>query len=274
MRLGVIRGWIELKHCLKDISELWSIISITGLLLAILFFQRHMEFDGMPLISLTQPSLIAFSIIFGGFFTVAARVAAERDDGTILRAKATPYGIVGYLVSRITHSYLYTIVLSLLLLYSALLLFNGIESVSVISLCFFLAFAFFSFGSLIFWGILIGTKIQLTSANFGLFFITTLGVTAVSGIAYPGASLPDWVQYSARLLPFYWIGYGMRFIFLSEFAFKKVDSPEHLISMIIVLASWTIAGFAILSRFIKPMVAKQVGSLIAKKKQESLARGY
>ena len=41
-------------------------------------------------------------IAFGGLVSLAQQLTVEREDGTLLRAKAIPHGMLGYLVGKIT----------------------------------------------------------------------------------------------------------------------------------------------------------------------------
>ena len=49
----------------------------------------------------TLPSVLGMNVAFVGLMSMAALLSIEREDGTLLRAKATPNGMLGYLVGKI-----------------------------------------------------------------------------------------------------------------------------------------------------------------------------
>ena len=69
----------------------------------VLLFQRNATVEGstLPLAMLTLPGIIGLWVAVTGYQGAAGWLAAEREDGTLLRAKAVPQGMVGYLVARI-----------------------------------------------------------------------------------------------------------------------------------------------------------------------------
>jgi ABC-2 type transport system permease protein len=58
---------------------------------------------------LTLPSILGTWVAVGGYTGAAGALAVEREDGTLLRAKAVPQGMVGYLVGRIVSLSLITL---------------------------------------------------------------------------------------------------------------------------------------------------------------------
>ena len=54
--------------------------------------------------SLTLPSVMGMSFAFGGMIGVTALLMTDREDGTLLRAKATPDGMTAYVIGQITRT--------------------------------------------------------------------------------------------------------------------------------------------------------------------------
>jgi ABC-2 type transport system permease protein len=48
-----------------------------------------------------MPSALGMGVAFGGLVSMAAILTIEREDGTLLRAKAIPDGMLGYLIGKI-----------------------------------------------------------------------------------------------------------------------------------------------------------------------------
>ena len=102
-RLGLSRGWTEFRHYLTAPQELgWNLFFVT-VFGVVLLFQRNATVEGstLPLAMLTLPGIIGMWVAVTGYQGAAGWLAAEREDGTLLRAKAVPQGMVGYLVARI-----------------------------------------------------------------------------------------------------------------------------------------------------------------------------
>ena len=99
VRAGLRRGWIEFRHTWTNLQDLLSYLLPTVVLLSVLFFQRDSEINGVPLGTTSVPGVLGMTVAFGGLISMGQLMIAEREDGTLLRAKAVPHGMVGYLVS-------------------------------------------------------------------------------------------------------------------------------------------------------------------------------
>src|SRR5687768_13063347 len=102
--LGVRRGCLEMAQSLSNrADQIWIVVMNAGFVL-VLVFQRDADLagTGFSLALATLPGLIGMNIAIGGWMGTAQTLAVEREDGTLLRAKSTPNGMVGYLVARVT----------------------------------------------------------------------------------------------------------------------------------------------------------------------------
>ncbi len=96
VRLGVARGWIEFQiYYLKDLQSLVGMVIIAIILVGVLWFERATNIEGVSLALLTLPGLLAMLIANEGLSNVARFISTHREDGTLLRAKAIPQGMVG-----------------------------------------------------------------------------------------------------------------------------------------------------------------------------------
>jgi hypothetical protein len=70
----------------------------------VLFLMRGHQVPGtsFSLGSATLPGVIGMNIAVGGITGVTALLAVDREDGTLLRAKATPGGMTAYVLGKIT----------------------------------------------------------------------------------------------------------------------------------------------------------------------------
>lgn len=102
IRAGLRRGMIELRQSFTNGAELSSHLFWPLLMLGSLWFMRDAEFGstGLLLGTFALPSILGMNASFG-MVTMGQLLTAEREDGTLLRAKATPNGMVGYLVGKV-----------------------------------------------------------------------------------------------------------------------------------------------------------------------------
>ena len=102
-RLGIRRGLIELKQTFTNSDTLLPTLIVTGAFLVVMLLTRNTKVPGtsFSLGTAILPSVLGMGIGVNGLASMAGMLAAEREDGTLLRAKATPHGMTGFLVGKI-----------------------------------------------------------------------------------------------------------------------------------------------------------------------------
>lgn len=274
-RLGISRGWIEFKQYLRSPQEMiWAIV-MSAIFIGVLWFQRDQTIEGVSLALLTLPSLLGMTIAQGGFMGAASVLSLDREDGTLLRAKATPQGMVGYLVSRILYVML-TIILSLVILaIPSLFLVNGLANISGEGL--FTLVWIFILGLLATapWGAIVGSLVKSSSSGFGLTFLPLIGLIAISGIFYPITAMAGWLQAVAQVFPMYWMGLGMRSAFLPDSAAAaELAGSWRTGETVVILVIWAIVGMLIAPRVLRRMAQRESGSAMEQRKHQAIQRGY
>lgn len=276
-KLGLLRGWIEFKQTFRNPQELGFNIFMTIVLLIVLLFQRNKLIEGtdISLAMLSLPSLLGMLVVFGGFLGTATILTNEREDGTLLRAKATPNGMVSYLISRMIGVVNYAIINVIMLLIPGMFMIKGLTDIGVTR--WLALFGVFILGilSTLPWGAVIGSLVKNSGSGFTLTFLPISGLTAISGIFYPITSMPDWLQIVGQIFPVYWLGLGMRSALLPDAAvITEIGESWRHLEMFGVLGIWTIAGFLIVPKLLRRMARKESGSTMEKHKQEALSRGW
>jgi ABC-2 type transport system permease protein len=115
--VGLSRGWIETRHALTDTTSVIWYFAFPVIFAIVLVFMRGKTVPGteFALVAMALPSLVVMSFAFGGLMGPAGAIAVDREDGTLLRAKATPNGMIGYVVGKIVLFALTTLVSVVLL---------------------------------------------------------------------------------------------------------------------------------------------------------------
>jgi ABC-2 type transport system permease protein len=100
---GLSRGWIETRQNLTETANVVGHAIPPMAYVAVLLFLRGKTVPGtdFALGTMVLPSLLGMSIAYGGLSGPVPSITADREDGTLLRAKATPNGMLGYLVGKI-----------------------------------------------------------------------------------------------------------------------------------------------------------------------------
>lgn len=191
------------------------------------------------------PGMIAAGIILTSFQTVASSVAAERDDGTLKRLRATPLPPVAYFVGKI-----------------GLVLITSVAQVAVLLLIAHLAYdvtlpsdpqTWLRFAWIMVLGLIGGVTLGIaysslaTSRTVGaIVIVPVILLQFISGVYFTFASLPHWIQQVAALFPLKWIAQGMRSVFYPD-ALSTMEMAQawELGRTAAVLGLWAVGGLAL-----------------------------
>ena len=263
VRAGLVRGWRETKYSLTEPADLVWFIAIPVIFAVVLLFMRGNTVPGttFELGAMVLPSIVGMSIAFGGLVGPAQQIAMDREDGTLLRAKATPDGMLGYLVGK-------TVMFSLTTLFSLVLLaipaatvagdlrFDGRTALLL---------------PLIFVGGMLATvplstalgSVFKSSAQSMLTMLAAMVLVSVSGIFYPITPLPTWLQWVGQAFPFYWLGLGTRSAMLPEsMVTAEIGDSWRTAEMLGVLGIWAVIGFVLAPVVLRRMARRESGSSV------------
>jgi ABC-2 type transport system permease protein len=271
-RSGLARGRTELRHTFTNSTDLWSYLFPTVLLLVVMFFMRNATVPGtgFSLCARTLPSALGMGIAFGGLVNLAQQLMVEREDGTLLRAKATPNGMLGYLIGKIT------VVSGMMLISFALQLIPGLFVLDGLNLT-----TFGAWFTLI-WVLVVGLVATLplgaivgslfeNPRNFGLVMLPLMGLIATSGIFYPITNFPTWLQWVGQAFPIYWLGLGMRSAMLpGEMAAVEFGQSWRHLETLGVLSLWAAAGLILAPIVLRRMARRESGSSVAARREKAM----
>jgi ABC-2 type transport system permease protein len=271
LRIGVARGGIELRQTVTNFTDLFTYLFPAVLLLGTIFFMRNAHVPGtsFSLGASTLPGVLGMGLAFGGLMTVSQQLVVEREDGTLLRAKATPNGMGAYLIGKAVVVGGITLVSLLAQFVPGLVIVKGLH-VGVggwLTLIWLVPLAFLATMPL---GAVIGSI--FTPRTMGLVVLPIFGLVAISGIFYPITGMPGWLQGVAQLFPMYWLGLGMRSVFLPDSlaAVELTHSWRHL-ETFGVLAFWAVLGLAVAPAILRRMARRESGSAVAARRERALA---
>lgn len=273
-RVGLRRGGLEVRHTFTNPQDLWNYIFPTLIFLIVMFFQRGAAVPGtnFSLGSRTLPSLLGMSIVFSGMVTLMMSLALEREDGTLLRAKAVPNGMLGYLIGKIVLIAGMTLSSMVIILVPSLFMLDGLALDSVTAWLTLAWVMVLGLGATLPLGAVFGSLFT-NPRNAGVIMLPTMGLVAISGIFYPISSFPDWLQGLAQVFPVYWLGLGMRSAMLpSELAAVEIGESWRHLEMVGVLGAWLVAGFVVAPWVLRRMARRESGSSVAQRRERALQR--
>ncbi len=274
VRAGLRRGLIELRNTFTNGQDLWNYFFPAVALMVTVFFMRGAAVPGtsFSLGSRTLPSALGMGLAFGGMVLLASQLVIEREDGTLLRAKATSNGMLGYLIGKITLMSTVALVTMLLQLTPALFLLDGLRLTSASAWFTLLWVAVLGLVATLPMGAVLGSLIE-NPRNLGLVMLPTMGVIALSGIFYPINGYPGWLQAIAQLFPIYWLGLGMRSALLpdSMAAVELGGSWRHL-ETLGVLGAWAVLGLVLAPVVLRRMARRESGSRVAARRERAMQR--
>ncbi|WP_410654020.1 ABC transporter permease [Amycolatopsis sp. lyj-112] len=274
VRLGVRRGWLETRQTLTNGEDLFNTFLFPALFVVAMFFMRDAKLPGteFSLGAATVPSVLGASIVFSGMLGMAGVLAVEREDGTLLRAKATPNGMVGYLVGKVVTISIGTVIGMLLVLIPSLILFDGIAPgglTSWLGLLWVLALGLLATMPI---GAIFGS-LTTNARSIGLIMLPTLGLGAISGIFYPITALPEWLQGIGQVFPMYWLGLGMRSALLPDSTVMiEIGQSWRPWETLGVLAAWAVIGLALAPVVLRRMARRESGSSVAARREKAMQR--
>ncbi|WP_026819746.1 ABC transporter permease [Arthrobacter castelli] len=272
-RAGMVRGRSELRHTFTNFQDLWGYIFPAGVLLVVMLLQSSATVGatGFSLGASTLPGAIGMGIAFAGLMSVAGQLITEREDGTLLRNKAIPHGMTGYMIGKIVLTIGMSVVSLLLLLVPGLFIFDGIQldagGVLVLVVVFVLGMA-----ATMPIGAVIGSLFS-NPTSMGFVMLPMMGLIGISGIFYPLAKYPEWLQWIGQVFPIYWLGLGMRSSMLPDslVTVEIGDSWRHW-ETFGVLGAWAVLGLVLAPIVLRRMARRESGSAVASRRERAMAR--
>jgi ABC-2 type transport system permease protein len=274
-RLGLARGWIETRHSLTNPQDLgWNVFVVT-VFAVVLLLQRNATVEGsaLPLAMLTLPSIIGMWVAVSGYTGAAGTLAVEREDGTLLRAKAVPQGMVGYLLGRIVSLSLISLFTLVIILVAGLILLPDLATTLGSGWPTLVWVTALGLLATLPWGAVVGSLVRSPNSAFGLTMLPTIALTAISGIFYPISALPGWVQGVAQVFPIYWLGLGIRSGLLPDAAAAlEISGSWRHLETAAVLGAWALAGLLVAPSVLRRMARRESGSTMEARRQQHLQR--
>lgn len=274
VRAGLSRGWIEFLLSFRNGQELFGY-----LYMPILFVGMAITFDtvglgdGEPVGAIVLSGGAAFFLVMLGVTTVCQVLANEREDGTLLRAKAVPRGLLGYTVAKSVHVATMSLTAMALIVVPGLLFvedFGFQDWTDLVTLLWVCVLGMLALAPI---GAILGSFITNPRVGLTLAMLPTIAIIMVSGLVLPFEFMPGWVQALGQTLPVYWLGLGVRSAMLPEaHAALELAGSWQLPQVAGVLAVWALGGLVVAQWVLRRMARRESGSRVQAAREEAMKR--
>jgi ABC-2 type transport system permease protein len=249
LRLGLRRGWTEHLNTLADRKELAnSLIGSVGVFVMLILWVGRDTVEGtsVSIGTFQTTGFLAFNVFSAGLMALPMTIAADREEGALLRARTLPRGMAVYLVGRATF------LLLLILLQSALMLLVAVPLTGIaapatagrwLTLTWVLVLGTLAVVPI---GAALGSLLPGAKAAAASLALPMMGMLIISGVMLPLDFLPDAVRWIAQAFPLYWMALGIRASFLPDSMLAaEIDHSWRLGEAAAVLGAWAFAGMVL-----------------------------
>lgn len=272
VRAGWHRGLVELRQSFTNVESLISHFLWPVLMLTTLFLLRGNMFgdSGLTLGALSLPSILGMNVALG-MVSMSSQLTTEREDGTLLRAKAMPNGMLGYLIGKIVSVAGGLLADLAIFLIPALFIVDGwsLDGDSWLTVIWVLSLGMVATLPL---GAVLGSLFA-SARGQGLLTLPIIAMIAISGVFYPISAMPEWLQWLAQLFPFYWLGLGMRSAMLpGDAVLVEIGNSWRQLETVGILGAWAILGLLLAPIVLRRMARRESGSAVAARRDKALQR--
>ncbi|MFF8092725.1 ABC transporter permease [Streptomyces sp. NPDC016675] len=264
-RAGFLRGGIELRHLLRNPREMSGhVTNVVVALVIAAYLGDDVPGTQTPMAHLVLAGFAAYLLFQIGLINVPQMLVTEREEGALLRLRATPGGIPAYLVAKcllVTATATGTLVL---LLASAALLVDGPLPDGPAGWLTLLWVTTLGLLAVVPLGAAIGAVLPNPREALALIMLPTMGLLVTSGAVFPITSLPVPVQQVASVFPLKWMAQGLRSALLPDSArTAEVAGSWELPMVALVLGAWAVLGFLLAVPLLRRAARRESGSRLA-----------
>ena len=272
---GAHRGRVEFMNSVRAGQDIAYYVIVSLIFLVVLFLNRNNMVEGtdVSVATFMLPGLLALQVVFAGAFGIATVLATEREDGTLLRLKSVPYGVVGYVAGQLVRVCLEIAFSMLIVLVPAAFFVPNLMSDGPLAALGAVGYLILGLLAVLPLGFIVGSVFKNPRSVGGWGMLVMGAIVWVSGIFVPLATMAWWVQVLGQLTPTYWLGLGLRSTLLPESAVVvEIDGSWRTLLTITVLVIWAIAGALLAPVLLRRMARRESGSSVAARREKALQR--
>ncbi|WP_425825446.1 ABC transporter permease [Streptomyces fractus] len=261
-RAGIQRGGIELRHLVRNGKEMSGhLTNVVVALVVAAYISSDVPGTGTPMSHLVVAGFAAYLLFQVGLVTLPQILVTEREEGALLRLRATPGGIPAYLVAKCLLIVVVSVATLALLLAAAALLADGPVPQGPrgwLTLAWVTTLGLLAVVPL---GAAIGAVLPNPREALALIMLPVMGLLVTSGAVFPLTVLPVPVQQVASVFPLKWMAQGLRSALLPDAARAAEPAGSWELPMVaLVLTAWAVLGFLLAIPLLRRAARRESGS--------------
>lgn len=262
LSFGLYQARIELKQYFTPIRMLFALMGPVVVLVLIRMGLINWV-GGIDAFRWLVSAYVGTALTITGLVTIASTIIGDQEDGTLLRAKTLPGGMLGHLSAKVIALMVESLLSIILTLMAALIgagewLIKPTGWLLILPLVIVVAVAVTAPLGLIMGGLArkVSDVIYVSIIGFG--------IIAISDLLVPPGLMPGWVTSIAKAFPAYWLGYASRLSLLGpESAFVEMSAIEWAVGLLILVV-WFCIGILILPKAMRKLSRRQSPSMLDK----------
>ncbi|MGW7276934.1 ABC transporter permease [Streptomyces sp. NPDC054844] len=274
-RAGFLRGGIELRHLLRNPKEMSGHLSnVVVALLIGAYISDDVPGTHTPMAHLVLAGFAAYLLFQIGLINLPQILVTEREEGALLRLRATPGGIPAYLIAKCLLVVVMATGTLALLLAAAALLVDGPLPRGPGGWLTLLWVTTLGLLAVVPLGAAIGAVLPNPREALALIMLPTMALLFTSGAVFPITSLPVPVQQVASVFPLKWMAQGLRSALLPDSARAAEAAGSWELPMVaLVLTAWTVLGFLLAVPLLRRAARRESGSRLTARHRRAARSG-
>ncbi|WP_239013238.1 ABC transporter permease [Streptomyces sioyaensis] len=274
-RAGFQRGRIELRHLLRNRKEFSGhLINVVVALLLAHNISGKVPGTHIPMAHLTLAGFSAYLLFQIGLVNLPQILVTEREEGTLLRLRATPGGIPAYLIAKSLLVVVMAFGTLLVLLGAAAVLVDGPLPHGLGGWLTLLWVSALGLLAVVPLGAAIGAVLPNPREALALIMLPTLALLITSGAMFPLSSLPEVVQKIASVFPLRWMAQGLRSALLPDTArAAELSGSWELPTVALILSAWAVVGFLLAVPLLRRATRRESGSRLSESHRKAELSG-
>ncbi|WLW57209.1 ABC transporter permease [Streptomyces sp. YU58] len=274
-RAGLQRGGIELRHLLRNGKEMSGhLTNVVVVLVVVAYVGDDVPGTRTPMAHLMIAGFAAYLLFQVGLINLPQILVTEREEGTLLRLRATPGGIPAYLVAKCLLVVAMAFGTLALLLAAAALLVDGPLPHGPGGWLTLLWVTTLGLLAVVPLGAAVGAVLPNPREALALIMLPAMGLLFISGTVFPFTSLPVPVQQVAAVFPLKWMAQGLRSALLPDAArTAEAAGAWELPLVALVLTAWAVLGFLLAVPLLRRSARRESGSRLAARHRKAEQSG-
>ncbi len=274
-RAGLQRAGIELRHFARNGKEMGShLTNVAVALLVAAYLGDDVPGTRTPMTHLVLAGFAAYLLFQVGLINLPQILVTEREEGTLLRLRATPGGIPAYLIAKCLLIVAVAVGSLTLLLASAALLVDGPlprGPGAWLTLLWVTALGLLAVVPL---GAAIGAVLPNPREALALIMLPTMALLLTSGVVFPITALPEPVQRVSAVFPLKWMAQGLRSALLPDSARSAEPAGSWELPLVaLVLTAWAVLGFFLALVLLRRAARRESGSRLVARHRKAERSG-